>query len=160
MESGHKKLYRSRKEHVIAGVAGGMGDYFGIDPVVVRVVFLLLALASMGFAFVFYLVLIFAIPKEPGEDVPVDKKAKIQEVAKGVREGVQAVASNIKEKTKDSKRPLSDKRNVVGILFIIIGVIAILNQVFPGYRFEWHLFWPGIVILLGLYVIFSGGRKP
>lgn len=160
MESGHKKLYRSRKEHVIAGVAGGMGEYFGIDPVVVRVVFLLLALASMGFAFVFYLVLIFAIPKEPGEDVPIDKKAKIQEVVKGVQEGVQAVASNIKEKTKDNKRPLSDKRNVVGVLFIIVGVVAIFNQIFPGYRFEWHLFWPVVFIFLGLYVIFGGERKP
>ena len=35
-----KKLYRSRKDRKIAGVCGGIGEYLGIDPTILRVIFL------------------------------------------------------------------------------------------------------------------------
>ena len=41
-----KRLYRSRKDKMIAGVAGGLGEYFNVDPTIVRLVFVLLALAG------------------------------------------------------------------------------------------------------------------
>jgi phage shock protein C len=39
-----KRLYRSRKDKVIAGVCGGIGEYFSIDPVWVRIIFVLLTI--------------------------------------------------------------------------------------------------------------------
>jgi phage shock protein PspC (stress-responsive transcriptional regulator) len=39
-----KRLYRSRKERKIGGVCGGLAEYFGLDPMVVRVIFVLAAL--------------------------------------------------------------------------------------------------------------------
>jgi phage shock protein C len=59
-----KKVYRSRTDRVIAGVAGGLGDYFEIDPVIFRIIFVILIFAG-GFAILFYLILIFVIPLEP-----------------------------------------------------------------------------------------------
>lgn len=59
-----KRLYRSRNDRMIAGVCGGLGQYFGIDPTIVRLIFVLAVLA--GFAGVLaYLILAIVIPLEP-----------------------------------------------------------------------------------------------
>ncbi|MDR0766039.1 MAG: PspC domain-containing protein [Odoribacteraceae bacterium] len=59
-----KKLYRQPSDKVIAGVCGGLGRYFGIDPVLVRVLFLLaFFLGSLGFWV--YVALWIVIPRSP-----------------------------------------------------------------------------------------------
>ena len=60
-----KELQRSRNNRVIAGVCGGIGEYFGIDPVLVRIVAVVLGLGSFGTLLVLYLLLAFIIPLEP-----------------------------------------------------------------------------------------------
>ncbi|MFT8395402.1 PspC domain-containing protein [Propionibacterium sp.] len=50
-----KKLVRSRDHRMIAGVAGGIGEYLGVDPNIVRLVFIILALITFGTAVVLYL---------------------------------------------------------------------------------------------------------
>lgn len=59
-----KRLYRSKKERIIAGVCGGIGEYFDVDPVVVRLVWVLLALAG-GAGIVLYLVAWLVVPEGP-----------------------------------------------------------------------------------------------
>jgi phage shock protein C len=59
-------LYRSRKHKMIAGVCGGLAEWLGWDPTVVRVVYVVLSIASVGFPGVIaYVVLWAAMPKEP-----------------------------------------------------------------------------------------------
>lgn len=60
-----KKLYRSRSNRMVAGVIGGLAEFLGIDATLLRVIFIILALTSMGFAIIVYLVLIPVIPEEP-----------------------------------------------------------------------------------------------
>ena len=61
-----KKLYRSRRDRIIAGVAGGLADYSGIDPNVMRLLFVALALFTGVFpAIVFYIVAWAIIPEQP-----------------------------------------------------------------------------------------------
>jgi phage shock protein C len=64
MSEATKKLYRSRTERWLAGVCGGLGEYFGVDPTLVRVLFVLFAL-TFGSGFLIYLVLWIVIPLEP-----------------------------------------------------------------------------------------------
>ena len=59
-----KKLYRSKKNRMIAGVCGGLGDYFNIDPTLVRLLFVLVGLA-VGGGFLLYLLLWLIMPEEP-----------------------------------------------------------------------------------------------
>ncbi len=59
-----KKLYRSKKNRMIAGVCGGLGDYFNIDPTLVRLLFVLIGLA-VGGGFLLYLLLWLIMPEEP-----------------------------------------------------------------------------------------------
>jgi phage shock protein PspC (stress-responsive transcriptional regulator) len=60
-----KKLMRSRTERVFLGVAGGLGAYFDIDPVLVRIFFVLIGLASLGQAALVYFLLALLMPEEP-----------------------------------------------------------------------------------------------
>jgi phage shock protein PspC (stress-responsive transcriptional regulator) len=59
-----RRLYRSRTDKKIAGICGGLGKYFGIDPVIFRIIWLLLLL-GMGAGLVVYLILWLVIPLEP-----------------------------------------------------------------------------------------------
>jgi phage shock protein C len=65
-ESGwtHKRLYRSRRDRKIAGICAGLAEYFGMDPVLMRVAWVVFAFISAGLAILLYLVLIFVIPNE------------------------------------------------------------------------------------------------
>ena len=56
-----RKLYRSRSQRMIAGVCGGLADYFNIDATLVRVLFLLLAVFG-GTGLVIYIVLWVIVP--------------------------------------------------------------------------------------------------
>jgi len=59
-----KRLTRS-KDKMIAGVLAGIGDYFDIDPTVVRIVYVVLSIASIGFPGLFaYLIMWAIIPEE------------------------------------------------------------------------------------------------
>ena len=61
MKKLHKKLYRSRKDRMLAGVCGGLGDYFEIDTTWVRLIFILLLLLG-GSALLVYLVMWLIVP--------------------------------------------------------------------------------------------------
>jgi phage shock protein C len=62
--SGPKRLMRSPADKKIAGVCGGFAEYFEVDPVVVRIVWLLLALFT-GIGFIAYLVAWIVMPLAP-----------------------------------------------------------------------------------------------
>ena len=59
------RLYRSRTERVIGGVAGGMAAALGIDVGWVRFGWVVFALVTQGAAILVYFVLLFVIPEEP-----------------------------------------------------------------------------------------------
>lgn len=65
------RLFRSRDERVLAGVAGGLADYLDVDPSLVRVVWVILALFSGGAFLIVYVVMALVVPEEPWEGVPV-----------------------------------------------------------------------------------------
>ncbi len=60
-----KRLYRSRKEKVIAGVCGGLAEYFKVDPVIIRVLFVILLLPGGFPGFIPYIVMWVIVPLEP-----------------------------------------------------------------------------------------------
>jgi phage shock protein C len=60
-----KKLYRSRNNRMIFGVCAGLGDFFGIDPTVVRLIFIAGALLGFGSFIFIYLALFIVVPEEP-----------------------------------------------------------------------------------------------
>lgn len=59
-----KRLYRSKTDKMVAGVAGGLAQYLAVDPTIVRLVFLLLFFAG-GSAIPIYLIMWIIMPLEP-----------------------------------------------------------------------------------------------
>lgn len=61
-----RKLFRSRRDAVIGGVCGGLGDYWGIDPVIIRLVLVFSGVLTAVFPLaVIYLIMWVIIPLEP-----------------------------------------------------------------------------------------------
>lgn len=59
-----RRLYRSRVDRKIAGVCGGLAEYFKIDPTLVRLLFVL-GLVFVGGTLLAYIILLIVIPEEP-----------------------------------------------------------------------------------------------
>jgi len=59
-----KRLYRSERDKMISGVCGGIGDYFKIDPTLVRLGWVILIFASCGFALLAYIIAAIIVPAE------------------------------------------------------------------------------------------------
>lgn len=64
MNQGSRKLYRSRNNRMVFGVCAGLAEFFGIDPTVVRLVFVAGSLLGFGSFVLIYLVMFFVVPEE------------------------------------------------------------------------------------------------
>lgn len=60
----NKKLYRSQSNVMLGGVCAGLGDYLGIDPTLVRLIFVVMFLTA-SFGFWLYVILWIIVPQEP-----------------------------------------------------------------------------------------------
>jgi phage shock protein C len=61
-----KKLYRSRENKIFSGIIGGIGEYFDVDPTVLRLIFVFLILASgIMPGIIAYIIALFIVPQKP-----------------------------------------------------------------------------------------------
>jgi phage shock protein C len=67
MNSNPRRLYRTSDDRIIAGVAGGVAAYFDVDPVIVRILWVLSVPVTASMSFWAYVVMIFVVPEEPAE---------------------------------------------------------------------------------------------
>ncbi len=66
MSNQYQKLYRSRENRMLGGVCGGLGEYFDIDPTLVRVLFVFGAFLGIpGALLLIYLVMLILVPQKP-----------------------------------------------------------------------------------------------
>ena len=62
----NRRLYRSRTDSMIGGVAAGLADYLNADPALVRIVWAILVVVTGGAALIVYIVAWIVVPEEPG----------------------------------------------------------------------------------------------
>ena len=63
-----KRLYRSRENKIFGGIIGGIGEYFDVDPTILRLIFVFLILITGIIpAIIVYVVALFIVPKKPEE---------------------------------------------------------------------------------------------
>jgi phage shock protein C len=62
-----KRLYRSRKERMLGGVCGGLGEHIDVDPSIIRLVWVVVTLLSLGIGIIVYIVAWIIIPESPDE---------------------------------------------------------------------------------------------
>lgn len=67
-----KKLQRSQTDKWIAGVCGGLAEYYGIDVLLVRLIFFILAWVGFGGVLIYLILWFFVMPEGPTEDMPLE----------------------------------------------------------------------------------------
>lgn len=65
MTQEYKRLYRSRSDRMISGLSAGLGQYIGMDPTIVRLIFALSAIFLFPMPIVVYFVMMLVVPEEP-----------------------------------------------------------------------------------------------
>lgn len=71
MNTNYKRLYRSRNDKMISGLCAGLGEYVGMDPTVIRVIFAFAGILAFPVAELIYFVMMLIVPEEPaGQVVP------------------------------------------------------------------------------------------
>lgn len=107
-----KRLYRDTENRVLAGVCSGMGAYFNTDPVLLRILFVVLVLMSVGIAVIIYLILWIVVPKATTTAQRLEMRGEeptIQNIQRTIQDEVNAVKDsfskiNQSESFKEGKR--------------------------------------------------------
>lgn len=124
-----RRLTRSRDDRVIAGVCGGLGEYLGVDAVLIRIAALILVFAG-GAGIVLYLIGWIAMPEAGG--IPASAFAEAPEGAPA--------------------RPATSGAVVLGLVFVALGVFFLLDEVWPDFL-SWTYVWPVALIAIGIAIL-------
>jgi phage shock protein PspC (stress-responsive transcriptional regulator) len=157
-----KKLHRSQTDKIIAGIAGGLGEHFEVDPTIVRLIFVLITVLG-GSGVLLYLILWVLIPKNSEGKMVIDKD-RVKEVAGEIKDKAEAFGKGIKKELGKESPKIEEKNNKSGGLFgwilIIAGILFLIN-IFHPFSFRYYIFrfWPAGLILLGMVLIFRSNRK-
>lgn len=149
----NRRLYRSRRDSVLGGVAGGVADYLDVDPSIVRIIWAILALVTGGLFLVLYIVMWIVVPEGPsaatvaraaaepgGEPAPADASAPAWG---GYEERL--------------RRGGSGGALIFGLVLIGAGIWFLIDQYIPS--FDRDLIWPIALVALGAALLFVSLRR-
>jgi phage shock protein C len=158
-----KRLYRSRTDRMIWGVCGGLAKYFDIDPVIVRIVAVLLIFAD-GLGILAYIIMAIIVPLE-GSKVATPQEA-VKENIEDMKSSASQVGSEIRSaferkegEPPDVARLHHGRRTFLGILVVVIGIVILLSNFGLFWWFHWGVFIALVILVIGLVIIFGASRR-
>ncbi len=166
-----KRLTRNKNDKILFGVCGGIGRYFDIDPVIIRIIFIVL-LFTAGTGFLAYIIAIFIIPEEMNSfndknfnitDETKTTSTPSNENQKNDEKIIYESADNKNnEDTEKSNNSSEITGTIIGIALIVFGTLFLMRNfsfldniyysIMPVIR---RFFWPGILIGLGALIIYK-----
>jgi phage shock protein C len=139
-----KRLYRSRTHKVIGGVAGGIGEYLDIDPVLVRILFIVAFFAG-GFGILAYIIAWIIIPEQPKE-ITMTMPPHPQQ-------------PNVPPQQTQTSKPERRQRRgsiVGGLVLLVLGLLFLGQNFLPDFDFgDW---WPLILVAIGVGLLYKAVR--
>lgn len=141
-----KRFTRSSTDKVLAGVCGGLGAYFELDPTVFRIIFVVATFFG-GFGLLLYIILALLVPAEDqASDEPIKKvKAAAAQVGKAVEESAREVRTEVTRRRGE--------HGWIGLVLVLAGILFLLTNF--GF-FSWvdaGKFWPILLIIVGLFIV-------
>jgi phage shock protein C len=180
-----ERLYRSRDDRMLFGVAGGIAEWLDLDSAIVRLVWALLVLFG-GAGLLLYIVAAIVMPEEPLEDAaaaPISpamgqaatnaagSDTAIPGVASGAGTGVGVAAGmpastypqsraerRAARRAARASRGPSNAGLVFGVILVLIGGWLLLREVFPF--IDDRLVGPAVLIGIGLLLVLAAARRP
>lgn len=142
-----RRLYRSKTDRMLGGVCGGLGDYLGIDPTLIRIIFFIMVFGG-GAGFWIYLLLWFLIPEEG-----TAQSSDFGERMRGLGDDFATAVS----------RPHPQSGLIVGGGLILLGIFWLIDQLNIRWLWWWNfdILWPALLIIAGGILLYRwfGERK-
>jgi len=138
-----KRLYRDPDDKILGGVCGGLGAYFGVDPVIFRLVFALLFFGA-GTGVLLYLVLWIAVPRARTAAEKLEMRGErvdLQNISQAVKEELSGVKTKAQDLGKEAAGVFKKKENndigevlreILLALLRVVGWIAKIALIFIG----------------------------
>ncbi len=135
-----KKLCRRRNGRLLGGVCVGIGDYLAVDPVLVRLAFVVLALVN-GLGVLLYLILWAVMPDEAAPALSGEQllRANLNEMRAQARHFIQSVRSS------------SQDTVIIGLILMTLGLLFLLDNFVPWITPA--MLWPIALIAVGVYIL-------
>ncbi len=149
-----KRMRRSNTDKMIAGVCGGLGVYFGIDPTLIRLAFVLLLFVN-GVGVILYLVLCIVLPSSELAD-GIGTRANAAERTDNFSNKVQSLVDEGLRTTRASGDQIAV---IVGATLVVFGAVVLLKTISPMlFGSLSKFFWPAILILGGMVILLRSPR--
>jgi phage shock protein C len=175
----NRRLFRSRDDRMLAGVAGGLADLWDADPSLVRVIWVILVPLTGGFALLAYVIMALVVPEEderPGASVPLSTPSSTSAgSADGGEPTVPPSTSapppdwrSARQEARAARRAARRERRgrggpggagvLIGALLVIAGIYFLVREYIPDIDLNW--LWPAALIALGVVILMSAFRRP
>jgi phage shock protein C len=159
------RLYRSRHDRMIAGVAGGLAEMWDADPALIRIIWALLVIFTGGIALLVYIVMAIVVP-EADDRVPTSAAtlAAPGDAPLPAGSGWAAPPPSSAEARAARRAARGDRGGmsggmILGGFLVLLGVFFLVREYLPNIDFDW--FWPLILVGLGVALLASSlGRGP
>lgn len=130
-----RKLTRSTSNRVIMGVCGGLAEYFNIDAIIIRIIWVMAAIPSFGTMAIVYFICGLVIPEDYN---------------------FEGYEGNSSQYNGANNSPV-----VIGAGLVLVGSLMLLRIIFPhifNYIYTIKRYWPALLIILGIYIIFNNKK--
>jgi phage shock protein PspC (stress-responsive transcriptional regulator) len=177
----NRRLYRSRHDSVLGGVAGGVAEYLDVDPSIVRVIWAILGIVTGGLFVLLYIVMWIVVPESPyagpagpaGPPAPPGPAfagapppagdAGVPPTPAAPEPGVAAPAWEAPAPAWVTPPPRhrsggSGGALIFGLILIAAGVWFLIDQYLPA--FDRRFVWPVALVLVGLVLLVIAMRRP
>lgn len=141
-----KRLYLSKNDKKIAGVCGGIAEYFNVDPTLIRLIWLVMIFA-FGTGLLVYIIAAIVIPEKEGTASTINLSKNSD--GSFSEEGRSSYSSYDEEKG----------RNIIGYILIALGGLLFAKRIFPWQWISFKFLGPAILIGIGLIFIGKGRNK-
>ena len=158
-----KKLYRSRSDRMVFGVCGGLAKYFGMDSTIVRIIAVVLMLAT-GVGIIAYIILAVVVPLENSKatepkDTIKENVEEMKETASDLGRELHSTLAGKEDSSEETAKTRHHQRNALGIILIVIGILFLLGSFDSFWWFRWDRLWPLILVALGALIIFNVRKR-
>jgi phage shock protein PspC (stress-responsive transcriptional regulator) len=139
----NNRLYRCSHDRRLAGVAGGLAEFFDLDPTLVRLLWFLSIFFTGGLSILLYIGLALIVPQEPLSDV----------------EATQALAVSAGHRHASRGEASGRWVTFFGLVLILFGGLALIDAVLPSYVESWRYLGPAFFVGIGAMLVFGSVRR-
>jgi phage shock protein C len=150
----NRRLFRSRSDTILGGVAGGVAEYLDVDPSLVRIIWAILAIVTGGIFVVLYVVMWIVVPEG---DAPAGMAGAVAEGPEGGAAASPGSGGYPAPVVRHHRRGSGNGTLIFGLILIGVGAWFLVRQYLD---INVDRLWPVGLVLLGVLLLLVSLRRP